>query len=191
MPRPRGLTVYDSPAYKEYITGADGCRWPNEIPFERDEQGRVCLPQGEVFCRMPALPGGNSLCENNTRFSTTTNLKVHIKGFHKAEVFPTRAGGSTAVALINYYADHMRLLKNEKAPGEELVPTPCKIQCTQQMPHIVADTQRHPDVSMMADNLMLANEQGAKTTLAQGADRAYIFAHRLVDLTRRRKIEAT
>ncbi|RSL57760.1 hypothetical protein CEP54_008152 [Fusarium duplospermum] len=122
MPRMTGLALHDSPAYQRYLEGEPGNpgtvkRWSGLRPFERDEQGRIILPMGERFCRMPHRGGdGMQLCSKNGLFSGYQNLKGHIRMTHKEVIAPAHKGASTqaeiddATILTDFYSDYYTLL---------------------------------------------------------------------------------
>ncbi|KAI8663437.1 hypothetical protein NCS57_00944500 [Fusarium keratoplasticum] len=101
MPRMADLALHDSPAYQRYLEGEPENpgtvkRWSGLRPFERDEQGRIILPLGERFCRMPHRGGdGIQLCS-----------KVHIRLAHKEVIAPAHKGASPQAEIddaSNYY----------------------------------------------------------------------------------------
>ncbi|KAI8716425.1 hypothetical protein NCS52_00936300 [Fusarium sp. LHS14.1] len=132
MPRVAGLALHDSPAYQRYLEGEPGNpgivkRWSVLRPFERDEQGRIILPLGERFCRMPHRGGdGIRLCSKDGLFSGYANLKVHIRLTHKEVVAPTHKGGSTQAEIddaSNYYTLLVaRLTGADDGEGEIITP---------------------------------------------------------------------
>ncbi|KAI8664124.1 hypothetical protein NCS55_00919700 [Fusarium keratoplasticum] len=101
MPCMAGLALRDSPAYQRHLEGEPENpgtvkRWSGLRPSERDEQGRIILPLGERFCRMPHRGGdGIRLCS-----------KVHIRLAHKEVIAPAHKGASTQAEIddaSNYY----------------------------------------------------------------------------------------
>lgn len=119
MPRAKGFSLEQCASYQEYVTGEPGPdsvgtrkRWDREMPFEYNEQGAVLVPLGELYCRMPA--SSKSLCLQNNMFTHTSNLKVHIRNCHKAEVGETHRGASSmeeSIAAMKYWDTHLAFLK--------------------------------------------------------------------------------
>ncbi|KAH6982467.1 hypothetical protein EDB80DRAFT_692026 [Ilyonectria destructans] len=132
MPRVKGFSLEQCAAYQEYVNGEPGPdgagtrkRWDREVAFHRDEQGRILVPLGELYCRMPTTSKG--LCHQNNMFTHTSNLKVHIRSCHKAEVGETHRGASSmeeSIAAMKYWTAHLAYLKGNSQ--DLTVPTPQK-----------------------------------------------------------------
>ncbi|KAI1171365.1 hypothetical protein F4777DRAFT_57132 [Nemania sp. FL0916] len=87
-------SVYrESLEYKWYEAGdALGLRHGAMPPFNTDNQGRVTLAAGEVFCRY-SDDDGKSLCHDRHKFSSIGALKKHIRSAHHSIVAESHPGG--------------------------------------------------------------------------------------------------
>ncbi|KAK2031152.1 hypothetical protein LX32DRAFT_637479 [Colletotrichum zoysiae] len=116
----------------------DGYRWYSEgnerpsglVSYEVDEQGRVIIAAGEVWCRVafdwrevPSDdPNGTPkreaiLCHDAHRWSSLGALKKHIKEAHELEVAPSAAGGLSSAddqKTSRFYNGLHRLSKGMK-----------------------------------------------------------------------------
>ncbi|RFN41188.1 hypothetical protein FIE12Z_12998, partial [Fusarium flagelliforme] len=89
MARTRGNSLELCPEYQEYRAGFQGSgkRWPYDQPFERNDNGETLIPQGKVFCRMPALVSTKGLCSHDTT-QLPQNLKAHVRDVHPGTKLP-------------------------------------------------------------------------------------------------------
>ncbi|KAI1174389.1 hypothetical protein F4777DRAFT_580075 [Nemania sp. FL0916] len=119
-------SVYrQSMGYKWYDGGdAQGLRQGGLPAFNTDNQGRITLSAGELFCRCPG-DDGKTLCNNRNKFSSLGALKKHIRGAHQCDVAVSHPGGLTVRddrLTYEYWRDIYKL-----AHGTDAVPeTPRK-----------------------------------------------------------------
>lgn len=78
--------------YKWYENKKRNTRRSTLPPFEMDDQGRVFIAAGEVYCRFPSEHDPGELCFLNKKFSNRSSLVRHIKTRHGADPAPTRMG---------------------------------------------------------------------------------------------------
>ncbi|KAK6196949.1 hypothetical protein LQW54_011034 [Pestalotiopsis sp. IQ-011] len=78
--------------YKWYENKKRNIRRSTLPPFEMDDQGRVFIAAGEVYCRFPSEHDLGELCFLNKKFSNRSSLVRHIKTRHGADPAPTRMG---------------------------------------------------------------------------------------------------
>ncbi|KAH7199124.1 uncharacterized protein B0J16DRAFT_331599 [Fusarium flagelliforme] len=84
MARTRGNGLELCPEYQEYRAGFQGSgkRWPYDQPFERNDNGETLIPQGEVFCRMPALVSAKGLCSHVTSINLLSVNLANVSSGH-------------------------------------------------------------------------------------------------------------
>ncbi|KAI1753917.1 hypothetical protein F4782DRAFT_57231 [Xylaria castorea] len=82
--------------YQWYLGGdAEGLRQHAMPAFHTDNQGRIVLGAGELFCRV-SIDGGATLYMDRHKFSSLGALKKHIRTAHEIEVAESHSGGLTA-----------------------------------------------------------------------------------------------
>ncbi|KAI1203350.1 hypothetical protein F5X97DRAFT_318484 [Nemania serpens] len=97
-----------TPSYQWYLRGdAEGNRPPGMPAFNIDDQGRVVLAAGELFCRV-SVDRHQTLCMDRHKFSSLGALKQHIRDAHEMQPAGSHAGGLTAredQATAKYWKD--------------------------------------------------------------------------------------
>ncbi|KAI1157527.1 hypothetical protein F5B18DRAFT_657577 [Nemania serpens] len=86
----------NTPHYQWYLRGdAEGKRAEGVPAFNMDNQGRVVLAAGELFCRV-SIDEDQTLCMVRHKFSSLGALKKHIRQAHDIQPAESHPGGLTS-----------------------------------------------------------------------------------------------
>ncbi|KAI0145566.1 hypothetical protein GGR57DRAFT_506760 [Xylariaceae sp. FL1272] len=110
-----------TPEFSWYIAGdANGDRCDGLPPHTPDDNDRITLAAGEVFCRV-ATDNGTSLCKTRHKFSSRSALAKHIIEVHDINVNERRAGALSkpdSQAAARFYQHMYQLAHNQAVEVE-------------------------------------------------------------------------
>ncbi|DAA78602.1 TPA_exp: Uncharacterized protein A8136_2387 [Trichophyton benhamiae CBS 112371] len=93
--------------YKRYLTER-----PKLPAYEVDDEGNIILYHGELICRVED-------CAAETPYSSTNNLRKHLKEQHDDLVLKKTAGGATSFKQLNEAIQFYKSLEFEEEAEEE------------------------------------------------------------------------
>ncbi|KFX85960.1 hypothetical protein V490_09299 [Pseudogymnoascus sp. VKM F-3557] len=177
------LNINDNEAYKRYKDLTD--RPLGMFPLAKDDDNRYIVAAGELFCRKDVMSADEALeaqaegtdnfrlCDQKSRFSTTGNLRAHLKLSHKLLLAEVRKGTNSAEHVRQNARFFERTMRNHDhhvaalasgQPVDQFMDTPEPPTPVKDKP-IARQAPRRPDVPLKKDNTPNKSRMRALSTV--------------------------